>query len=88
LRSCIAIAITLPMGQADEHEAALTGMPERRTEPRDDLTGWERAPFACGCGRGCTSWKGHHANVARADSDADAIVAMLLADDLRAAGAR
>ena len=52
--------------------------------PRDDRCGWEPAAFACGCGRGCSNWGGHHANVARVDSDADVVIAMLLADDLAA----
>ncbi len=39
----------------------ISSMPERDTDPRDDTTGWERAPFACGCGRGCVSWPDHHA---------------------------
>jgi hypothetical protein len=65
-----------------------SGTPERRLDPRDALTGWERPAFACGCGRGCRSWKDHHANVARVDSDADAVVGTLLTEDLRAAGAR
>lgn len=39
------------------------GFPERESDPRDDLTGWERPAFACGCGRGCVSWEDHHARV-------------------------
>jgi hypothetical protein len=70
----------------DDHMPGL--VPERSATPRDDLTGWEPPPFACGCGRGCVSWKDHHVNVARIDSDADAVVATLLVNDLRAAGAR
>lgn len=41
------------------------GIPERRLEPReDDLTGWERPAFACGCGRSCVSWPDHFERVA------------------------
>jgi hypothetical protein len=35
--------------------------PERASDPRDDLTGWERPEFACGCGRNCSSWSDHYA---------------------------
>lgn len=62
-------------------EVEVCGHPERRAEPLDDLCGWEKPAFACGCGRGCVSWPDHHAKIASEDRDTDTVLACVLAED-------